>query len=164
MSDADWADYLQAANDDARIQDELADREAQVENGLISHYDEYGFSWEPSDGLAWTDEVMTLAAAFEQIPQRLVLLDSAGNVPDGPWHRSCTSRCTRPKRSPVQLAIYSTSPRSPSDVLTPAVWPRSPTSPLQRRWPQRPSAAWLKPSIRRAPLPGLPGSTSSGAW
>ncbi|MFD3760506.1 hypothetical protein [Streptomyces sp. NPDC058622] len=84
MSGADWADYRQAAADDAHIQDEVADRENQVENGLIGSYDEYPFSWGEVDDHTLATELSALAAEFERTLESLTLLDSVGSVPSGP--------------------------------------------------------------------------------
>ncbi|WP_327417551.1 hypothetical protein [Streptomyces sp. NBC_01233] len=84
LSDADWADYQAAARDDASIQSELADREAQIESGLISSYEEYDFTWEPADDRTWPGGLDDLAATFEQAMQSIVLLDTSGNVPKTP--------------------------------------------------------------------------------
>ncbi|MCX4776874.1 hypothetical protein [Streptomyces sp. NBC_01264] len=84
LSDADWADYRTAARDDALIQSELADREAQIEGGLISSYEEYDFTWEPADDRTWPGGLDDLTAAFEQAMQSIVLLDASGNVPKAP--------------------------------------------------------------------------------
>ncbi|MDD9375860.1 hypothetical protein M8Z33_04080 [Streptomyces sp. ZAF1911] len=53
LSDADWADYRAAARDDALLQSELADSEAQIENGLINSYEEYDFTWEAANDRTW---------------------------------------------------------------------------------------------------------------
>ncbi|WP_412078790.1 hypothetical protein ACLF6K_35880 [Streptomyces xanthophaeus] len=82
LSDADWADYRTAARDDGLLQNELADREAQIESGLISSYEEYDFTWESTNDRTWPGGLDDLAAGFEQAVQSIVLLDASGNVPN----------------------------------------------------------------------------------
>ncbi|MFI5863725.1 hypothetical protein [Streptomyces sp. NPDC051546] len=81
LSDADWADYRAAARDDALVQSELADREAQIENGLLSPHEEYDFTWEQATDHTWPRGLDDLAYGFEQATQSVVLLDASGQVP-----------------------------------------------------------------------------------
>ncbi|GCD41855.1 hypothetical protein [Streptomyces paromomycinus] len=45
FSDADWADYLQCQAEHDDLLDQVADREAQIEQGLIDTYDDYEFDF-----------------------------------------------------------------------------------------------------------------------
>jgi hypothetical protein len=47
MSDSEWADYLQCQDEHDDLMSQVADRENQIENGLIDFYDEYEFDFSP---------------------------------------------------------------------------------------------------------------------
>ncbi|MER5765651.1 hypothetical protein [Streptomyces sp. NPDC002082] len=81
LSDAGWADYRAAAHDDALVQSELADRDAQIENGLLNPHEEYDFTWEQATDHTWPRGLDDLAYRFEQATQSIVLLDASDQVP-----------------------------------------------------------------------------------
>lgn len=45
FNDADWAEYQQCQAEHDDLMDQVADREAQMEQGLIDTYDEYDFDF-----------------------------------------------------------------------------------------------------------------------
>lgn len=49
LTDEEWADYQQCQDEHDDLMAQVADREAQMEAGLIDSYDEYEFTWEYPD-------------------------------------------------------------------------------------------------------------------
>jgi hypothetical protein len=47
MSDSDWAEYLQCQDEHDDLMSQVADREYQMESGLIDSYDEFQFDFGP---------------------------------------------------------------------------------------------------------------------
>ena len=47
FSDADWAEYQQCQAEHDDLMAQVAEREAQMEHGLIDAYDEYEFDFTP---------------------------------------------------------------------------------------------------------------------
>ncbi|MCC2276218.1 hypothetical protein LKL35_12440 [Streptomyces sp. ET3-23] len=49
LTDAEWAEWLQRQGEEDELLAQVADREAQLETGVIDSYDEYEFTWEYAD-------------------------------------------------------------------------------------------------------------------
>jgi hypothetical protein len=47
LSDSEWADFQQCQDEDDDLMSQVADRENQMESGLIATYDEYEFDFGP---------------------------------------------------------------------------------------------------------------------
>ncbi|MEE4544012.1 hypothetical protein V2S66_18800 [Streptomyces sp. V4-01] len=47
MSDSEWADWQQCQDEHDDLMSQVADREYQMESGLIDSYDEYEFDFGP---------------------------------------------------------------------------------------------------------------------
>ncbi|WP_405681226.1 hypothetical protein OG239_00135 [Streptomyces sp. NBC_00868] len=47
LSPADLAEYRHCQDEHFELREQIADREAQIEAGLIDTYDDYPFTWEP---------------------------------------------------------------------------------------------------------------------
>lgn len=45
-SEEDWAAYMQCQDEHDVMMAQVADREAQMEHGVIDSYDEYEFTWD----------------------------------------------------------------------------------------------------------------------
>ncbi|MFI7356111.1 hypothetical protein ACIBTP_19455 [Streptomyces avidinii] len=101
LTDEAWADYRRCQAEDNTLLEQVVDRAAQLENGLISTYDEYHFTWDIDpvpDEQAWPARLKVQAEDFRRAMNELTLLDESGHVPEHPLDQALLDQARHAQR------------------------------------------------------------------